>query len=251
MSGWSLTGRLITQHFGVLGDKLAQAIAAFDPETATQADRDRLQDTLHQAAQKLASANTNFEKEHDDVVRLRQLISNDELIAEQLIARLAEGKITEAAVTLLCDELEANKARLPQEEQEANDAEQYRGELKQIVDSIAQQLADYDAAAKRAIQAMQSATAAQQLQETRLARQAELSSLSGLKASSTALSALARKTQAMSNHASGLKIVADMQQKPLDQASEINAIRASVANEGKSESLTERLARLSGKSVAA
>eukprot|EP01032_Pedospumella_encystans_P033974 gene33974-38398_t len=41
-NGWALTARLITKHFGALGDRVSEAIANFDPETATEADRDRL-----------------------------------------------------------------------------------------------------------------------------------------------------------------------------------------------------------------
>ena len=48
---WGLTARLINKHFGALGDKIAEAIAGFDPETATEADRDRLAATLREAAQ--------------------------------------------------------------------------------------------------------------------------------------------------------------------------------------------------------
>ena len=55
LNGWGLTARLISKHFGVLGDKISEAIANFDPETATEADRDRLADTLRQTAQKLAA----------------------------------------------------------------------------------------------------------------------------------------------------------------------------------------------------
>ena len=50
-SGWGLTARLVTKHFGALGDRISEAIANFDPETATEADRDRLVDTLRDTAQ--------------------------------------------------------------------------------------------------------------------------------------------------------------------------------------------------------
>ena len=75
LSGWGLTGRLISKHFGALGDKVSEAIANFDPETATQADRDRIQDTLRSTAQKLAAARASFDKEHADVVQLQKLLA--------------------------------------------------------------------------------------------------------------------------------------------------------------------------------
>lgn len=247
MSGWGLTGRLISKHFSVLGEKVAEAIASFDPETATEADRDRLQATLQQAATKLAAARASFDKEHAEVEQLRTLIANDEKVAEQLAGRLAAGTISENSVAMFCDELEANKARLPQEIQEEEDAKQYMNELQQIVDGMSKQLAEFDAAAKKAKQQLAAAKAQQELQQMRLDRQAELDSLKGLGKQSSALNALTKRAQTVSNQAAGMKIVADIQQKPIDQAKEIDAIRASVAKGNTTESLADRLARLSGK----
>ncbi|GGC95900.1 hypothetical protein [Undibacterium terreum] len=252
LNGWGLTARLISKHFGVLGDKVSEAIANFDPETATEADRDRLADTLRETAQKLAAARSSFDKEHADVVKLRELIATDEKASETLAERLAAGKISEATVSLFCDELESNKARLPLEVQEEADAQEYMSELQKIVDALSKQLADFDAAAKKAMQALASANAQKDLQALRAERQEQLSSLSGLKGNSTALNALTRRAQTVSNEAAGLKIVADIAQKPLDQAAEIDAIRKSVSQpDTAGESTLERLKRLSGKSAAA
>ena len=37
-SGWGLTARLVTKHFGALGDRISETIANFDPETAEDQD---------------------------------------------------------------------------------------------------------------------------------------------------------------------------------------------------------------------
>ena len=129
LSGWGLTARLISKHFGVLGDKVSEAIANFDPETATEADRDRLAAALRDVAQKLAAARAAFDKEHADVEKLRALIDNDEKASATLADRLASGKISEATVNLFCDELEANKAKLPMEVQQEADAQAYMDDL--------------------------------------------------------------------------------------------------------------------------
>jgi hypothetical protein len=250
-SGWGLTARLISKHFGALGDRVSEAIANFDPETATEADRDRLADTLRQTAQKLASARSSFDKEHADVVNLRTLIVNDEKATETLGERLAAGKISEATVNLFCDELEANKARLPQEVQEEADAQAYMGELQKIVDALSDQLSQFDAAAKKAMQALATAKAQKDLQAVRAERQSQLDGLSGLQGHSSALEALTRRAQSISNEADGMRIVADIAQKPLDQKAEIDAIRKSVsAPETAGETALERLKRLSAKSAA-
>ncbi|WP_295997061.1 hypothetical protein [Rugamonas sp.] len=250
-NGWGLTARLISKHFGVLGDRVSEAIANFDPETATEADRDRLADSLRSAAQKLAAARASFDKEHTDVVRLRDLIATDEVAAGTLSERLAAGKISEATINLFCDELEANKARLPQEIQEEADARQYMDELQTIVDALSKQLGEFDAAAKKAMQALATARAQQDLQRLRAERQSQLAGLSGLRGNSSALNALTRRAQTISNDAAGMKIVADIGQRPLDQAAEIDAIRKSVGSPALgAESALQRLQRLSGQAAA-
>src|SRR5450631_937480 len=229
LSGWGLTGRLISKHFGALGDKVSEAIANFDPETATQADRDRIQETLRQTAQKLAQARASFDKEHTDVVQLQTLLANDEKASETLAARLQAGTISEAAVSMFCDELEANKSKLPEEIQQEADAKAYMDELQQILDAFSKQLAEFDNAAKKAMQMLATAKAQKDLQQARAERQSELDGLKGLSGHSTALEALTRRAQSVSNEAAGLKIVADINQKPIDQAAEIDAIRKSVS----------------------
>ncbi len=249
-SGWGLTARLISKHFGVLGDRLSEAIANFDPETATEADRDRLAATLRETAQVLASARAAFDKEHNDVINLRNLIANDERATEKLAERLAAGTISEATVTMFCDELEANKARLPQELQEETDARAYMEELQKIIDALSRQLAEFDAQAKKAMQALAAAKAQKDLQEMRMERQSQLAGLSGMKGNSTALNALTRRAQAVSNEAAGLRIVADIGQKPLDQAAELDAIRKSVSTpQDAGETTLQRLQRLSAKAA--
>ncbi|WMW80970.1 hypothetical protein RF679_01490 [Undibacterium cyanobacteriorum] len=248
LNGWGLTARLISKHFGALGDKIAETIAGFDPETATEADRDRLAATLREAAQKLASARASFKQESGDVQRLRELIKSDEKVSLSLAERLSAGSISEATVNLFCDELEANKARLPIEEQEAADAQEYMNELQKIVDALSQELAQFDAAAKKSMQNLASAKAQKDLQELRMERQSQLASLSGIRGQSSALNALTKRAEKVMNEAAGLRIVADIAQKPIDQAAEIDAIRRSVAkqtNDG--ETTLQRLQRLSNK----
>lgn len=251
LKGWGLTARLITKHFGVLGNKVSEAIANFDPETATEADRDRLAETLRETAQKLAAARTDFDKEHQDVVKLRALIANDEKAFDTLAARLTAGTISEATVNMFCDELEANKARLPIEIQEEADAQDYMNELQKVVEALSKQLMEFDATAKKALKLLASANAQRDLQEMRADRQQQLADLGGLKSHSTALDALSRRAQKVSNQAEGLKIVANLNQKPLDQQAELDAIRKSVSQaDTTAETAIERLKRLSGKASA-
>lgn len=253
VSGWGLTGRLISKHFGSLGQSIASTIAGFDPETATQADRDRLQGLLQQSATRLAAARVSFKKEADDVASLQALIATDTVAAEALLARLAAGKISEAAVMLFCDELEANKSRLPAEQAEAEQAQAFVGELEKLVSTFSDQLARFDAQAKSVQATLRTAEAQRDVER---ARRENLVQLSGLRANadgaSTALSTLARRAERISTEAAGLKIVTDIQQKPLDDALQIDEIRRAAASgvDTAKETTIDRLRRLTGRTEA-
>ncbi|KGV76372.1 hypothetical protein [Burkholderia pseudomallei] len=248
LSGFGLTGRLIAKHFGNLGDRLAQAIASFDPETATQADRDQLAATLRDAAQKLASAQAAYDREHNEVERLKKLIASDEQVAAKLAAKLQAGEISESAITTFCDELEANKGKLPAEQKQEADAAAYRDELKQIVDGLAGQLAAFDARAQAAVRQLEQAQAERDLQTLRQRQQEELSGLKSISRHSTALDALSKQAQRAKEEADGMRIVADIQQKPIDDAAAVQALRDSVTSPPP-ESALERLKRLASPST--
>jgi hypothetical protein len=82
-------------------------------------------------------------------------------------------------------------------------------------------------------------------------RQSQLAGLSGMHGNSTALNALTRRAQAVSNEAAGMRIVADIGQKPLDQQAELDAIRKSVSQpDTAGETALERLKRLSARTAA-
>ena len=252
LSGWGLTARLVSKQFGALGDTVARAIAGFDPETATQADRDALADKLRAAAQQLAQARTDFERESADVASIRKLIEGDSVAAQALAQRM---KVTEdpgqradleRQVNMLLDGVEANKARLGTEEQQVVDAKVFRDEVQQIVDMLARQLEAFDDKARSARQQLQQARVEKDLQALRLSQQQTIEGLRGLSGSSTALDALTRKAQQISASAEGDKIVADIGQKPADRAAELDAIRKS-ATAPQHEDTLVRLERLTGK----
>ena len=126
-------------------------------------------------------------------------------------------------------------------------AKELMDELDKLVQLFAKQLNDFDAMAKKS---RQQATNAQAQIDLQKARQESQNQLAGLRASaggtSTALGALNKRTQKLTEQAAGMKIVTDLAQKPLDQANEIDEIRRSVAQgSGAAETTMERLRRLS------
>ena len=82
------------------------------------------------------------------------------------------------------------------------------------------------------------------MQELRVQQQNELSTLGALSGSSRALDALNKKAQSLNSQAEGMKIVADIGDKPAQQAAEIEAIRQAATGVDK-ESTMDRLKRLS------
>lgn len=250
-NGWGLTGRLISKHFGAMGDSIASMIANFDPETATEADRDNLASRLQQVAVKYGQAKTDFEKEHNSVIALNIAIANDVNVAAALGARLAAGTIDEATATMFCDELEAEKARLPGEMQQEHDAQAFMDELKAILDQMSQQLSQFDAQATKVKREMASAQAQMDLQNTRRDQQEELRSLGGASGGSpsSAMSALQQRAAQMKAQAEGMRVVTDIGNKPADDKAKLDALRSSVASGGAggAPTLAARLAALSGK----
>ncbi len=227
-SGWSLTGRLIAKHFGGLGEKIAQALASFDPETATEADRDQLAARLRDVATKLAQAKTSFAKEQKDVDDLRTRIEKDTLVASKLAERLAAGTVDEATVNLFCDELEAAEARLPLEEQEANDARDFMNELESIVKEISKQLELFDQHAKKAKQELEMARQRMANEQLRTQRNEELRDAANGRGASTALAALQARTAKLNAQTEGMRTVNEVTAAPAKKAAALDALREEV-----------------------
>ena len=247
-SGWSLTGRLIAKHFGGLGEKIAQALASFDPETATEADRDQLAARLRDVATKLAQAKTSFAKEQKDVDDLRTRIEKDTLVASKLAERLAAGTVDEATVNLFCDELEAAEARLPLEEQEANDARDFMNELESIVKEISKQLELFDQHAKKAKQELEMARQRMANEQLRTQRNEELRDAANGRGASTALAALQARTAKLNAQTEGMRTVNEVTAAPAKKAAALDALREEVlSGETGKPTAADRLSRFSKK----
>ncbi len=225
-NGWSLSVALISKHFGKLGDSLAEALANFDPETATQVDRDKLADKLRGFATKLAEARTTYSKEKKEADDLRELIANDERAAAVLIAKFEAGEITEDVLTMFADELEANKAKLPQEESEAQDAKDLLDAIEDLFRTVEKQLADFDANAKKALNELNRAKAEKERALLRQENQEQIKAMTaGLKNTSTALGALGKKAAALKIEADAANILAESGQKDIDKAKAVDEAR--------------------------
>lgn len=227
-SGWNLTGRLVVKHLGALGNNIAAAIANFDPETATEADRDALAARLRDVAMKFSAADNSLKKEQKDVTDLKARIDGDLKVAAALGERLAAGTVDEATVNLFLDELQASQERLPQEEAEAQEAQAFLDEIKSIMDAISRQLTDFDAHAAKAKRELAQAQTRLEQQEMRERQSAELRAAAGNGAPSTALGALQNRAAKLQAKADGLKVVNDVTERPAQNAAKLDDLRKSV-----------------------
>lgn len=247
--GWNLTGRLVAKHFGALGDNVASMIAGFDPETATEADRDALKAKLQEVAGRYAEAKRVFDKESADVAALQAQISADTNIAAGLAEKLEAGTIQESTALLFVEELEAAKARLPQEVQEEADARAFMDEIKSIMDEMSDRLAKFDKAASQARRALGQAQAQVQLQEARQAQQEDLRAMRGEASStSSSLGALQARANKLANKAQGMKVVTDVLDKPAQDAARVDQLRKELSSPAATSTL-DRLKALSPSNV--
>lgn len=244
-SGWSLTGRLITKHLGALGTTIAGMIANFDPETATEADRDALAARLRDIAARHAKAKNEWQKEDADVTALKQQIATDTQVASKLGDRLAAGTVTEDTVNLFLDELQAAQDRLPQEENEALEAKAFLDELQALVAQMSEQLAQFDAHATKVKRDLARAQAAHEQQALRAQQQEELRAMTGKGGASSGLSALQARAAKLQEQTEGLRAVNDVTDRPIQNKKAVDELRQSVLTgtpPGK-QSAAERLAQ--------
>lgn len=242
-SGWTLTGRLITKHLGALGSSIASMIANFDPETATQADRDALASRLRDVAARHAKAFSEWQKEERDVTELKARIDTDKQVASQLSERLAAGSVSEDMVNMFLDELQDAQTRLPQEEAEASDAKAFLDDLKSLVDQMSEQLAQFDAHALKVQRDLARAKAAHEQQALRAQQQAEVRAMAGKDGASSGLAALQARAAKLQQQAEGLRVVNDVEDRPAKAQKELDQLRSSVlsGSTGAKPSAAERL----------
>jgi len=250
MSGWKLSAALLGKQFGNIGNSLAQRLAAFDPETATEVDRDNLKAELRGFIAKLAEHQAKYNVEKKEADDLAAQIAKDEAAAAVLLSKFDAGQIDEATLTEFANNLEAMKARLPGEQQDVVDAKQLLDTYQGLVDQGEKKLADFDANAQKAKRALAQAQADLSREQQRLKAQDELrAATSGQGAHATGMGALAAKTEQLRVQAEASRIEADIGQRPLDRMNAVEEARriAAGTNTPAAESAADRLRRLTGK----
>jgi chromosome segregation ATPase len=250
MSGWKLTAALLAKQLGAIGTRVAQGLAAFDPETATEVDRDNLKADLRELSLKLAEGRNKYNIEKKEADDLAAQIAQDEKAAAVLIGKFDEGKIDEATLTEFADNLEKMRARLPAEQQDVTDAKELVDTYQSMLDSAEQKLNAFEANAKKVLRDIEQAKADQERQQLRLRQQDEVRTLkAGLSSTATSMGALNAQAEKLRIQADATRIQADLGQKPLDRMNAVEEARriAAGTNTPAAESAADRLRRLTGK----
>lgn len=249
MSGWTNTANLVAKHGQKLGDTIFAFLAAKDPETALEVDRDKLEDDLRNTAVKLAEANRKNAEAQAALAKLQKDIANDQAAAGVLLDKLEKGQIDEGTVTEFTDNLEDMQKRLPEAEQDAADAKELADTLNEIVEMVKSRLVDFDRQASAAKRDLERARAEKDRQEMRATQQAEVKAIrDGVGRTSTALGALGQKATQLRDEAAAVKTVADVNGQANARANAVEeARRIAAGTTTQGESAADRLRRLAGK----
>jgi hypothetical protein len=252
MGTFSLLGRLFGAQVDQAGESLVGALVAFDPETATQVDRDALAEKIQNVARKFAAAKQDYDKEQNDVV-VKQAQINDYLTTlDIMVGQLERQEITQAVFDDFYAGIEEAQAQLPQEIEEANEAKAVKDELDDILKILTQQLNSFDQVTTKALRDVKLAESQVQKEQLKAERQAELSNLkSGLGAESTAVRKLQEIAKKAKIEAEAAKTVREITTKPVSQDEKMAAMMAQAKQAGvpaaSTMSAAERVAALKAK----
>lgn len=247
MNGFKLTAKLLIKQVSSLGENMAQMLAGFDPESATQVDHDALKAKLRDVAVKLSEARQKHNTEHAEVLTLKEAIARDERASIVLIDKVEKQEIPESMLVEFANNLEDMKNRLPGEEQDAREAKELVDTLQDIVDTVEKRLADFESHAAQIRRQIDQAKADQERNSLRIQNQEEIKALkSGLGGSNTALSAMAKNAQKLRAQADATGTLADIGQKPIDRMNAVDEARriADGAAPAATESAIDRLRRV-------
>ncbi|MDO9212795.1 MAG: hypothetical protein Q8Q54_14815 [Methylococcales bacterium] len=255
MGTFSLLGRLFGAQVDQAGESLVGALVAFDPETATEVDRDALADKIQGVARKFAEAKQDYDKEQNDVVVKEAQIAQYLTTLDIMVGQLERQEISQAAFDDFFAGIEEAQAQLVQEQEEAAEAKAVKDELDDILKILTSQLNDFDKITTKALRDVKLAESQVEKEKLKADRQAELANLkNGIGAESTAVRKLQQIAQKAKIEAEAAKTVREITAKPQSQAEKMEAMMAQAKQAGapavSTLSAAERVAALKAKTKA-
>lgn len=247
------------KHYGVskagaVLDDFTAAVVTFDPETASKAQIGMMEAELHKLGRRLAEAETEVEREHQETAALRETYEDYLRAAQVLEAKLEQSEgdparheiETSLAKTII--KLEQLKPEIEREEQEDQEVEAWRSELRHSFEALGRKIRHAQGELASARRQMDMARLRKDRAEAQDRRAREASGITGsMSALSVALDTMNQQTAKLRAESDTLQLKAGLfQTEQLESdphiAAALNTARGH-SDKG-AKSLSERLAAL-------
>lgn len=196
---------------GVL-EEFAQAVVAFDPQSASRAQLSLMESELKTLGQRLAKAEAEVEREHRETAELRDSYDRHleaaKLLEQDLANEADQNRAAEIERSLgsIVGTLERMKPEIAREEAEDREVEEWRAELRKAFDELAEKMRQAEAQLSSASRQMEMA----KLKKARAEEAAGRSSLTRpLSQISVALDAMNAETARVRTESEALRMKAD------------------------------------------
>lgn len=237
-------------------EKFTQAVVAFDPETASEAQISLMEEQLDELGRRVAQAEQAVRKDHEETKALLTQYDRYMSAAERLETQLPEAddnqrQSLETSLGKLVIELENLQPEIDREKQEDEEAEAFATELREAYDHAAEKLKQAKTQLQQAQRRMEKARLQKQRAEERAQSVRETagltSSIGGLQ---TALGAMEKETEQAeaSTRVAELKIDKFGKKEIADDPNIAAALKAAEGKALPETSVKDRLAALRKKS---
>lgn len=198
---WKFLSRVGKKQAGNALESFTQAVVAFDPETASEAQISLMEEELDKLGKRVGKAEMDVKKDHDETQALLTQYDRYLAAAERIEGQLEgaeEGQRSklEESLEKLVSELERLNPEIERERREDQEAEVFATELRQAYDVAAEKLKKAQVQLKQAQRRMEQARMKKEraLERAEGVRQAAglSSSMGGL---DTALNAMDKETE--------------------------------------------------------
>ena len=198
---WKFLSRVGKKQAGNALESFTQAVVAFDPETASEAQISLMEEELDKLGKRVGKAEMDVKKDHDETQALLTQYDRYLAAAERIEGQLEgaeEGQRSklEESLEKLVSELERLNPEIERERREDQEAEAFATELRQAYDVAAEKLKKAQVQLKHAQRRMEQARMKKEraLERAEGVRQAAglSSSMGGL---DTALNAMDKETE--------------------------------------------------------
>lgn len=206
---------------------LTQAIVEFDPETASDAAIEMMDEQVDELSRELAKANQDLIKEKGEADAAKENFNKKVTVAGRLQEKIeaasgAKAKSLQTSLDTLLEDIENTRSDVEIEIQEADDAQLVVNDFQQAIEMAVTKLKSARSDHKKAMGDMKRANLAEKRANDTANRQARLSGIGGSDdGMSTALNAMKAATAERQANADAAQTKVDMM-KPFDASEDKN-----------------------------